>query len=138
MREMETTGRTRVVTQSGYGFFHGGDPRKFHPDSECSSPEEIAAHEITCAQWDAGNQVEAPAEEHGPWVRDGEMVLGDRPEGEGWRGVCVRRESYGLGSYEYEMDDAEYICHLCKQSFWGSVGEWDTPSDSLVCRKCAL
>jgi len=38
-----------------YGLFVGGDPRKFQPDTQCSTPEEIALHAEVCAEWNAGN-----------------------------------------------------------------------------------
>jgi hypothetical protein len=31
-----------------YGYFGGGDPRDFHPDHECCSPEEIKRHKEAC------------------------------------------------------------------------------------------
>lgn len=37
---------------SVYGFFHGGDPRYFHPDYECCSPSEIESHKRACAEAD--------------------------------------------------------------------------------------
>lgn len=36
--------------QPCYGYFAGGDPRRFHPDQEMSSPEEIARHKEACIQ----------------------------------------------------------------------------------------
>lgn len=44
--------------QSYYGFFHGGDPRNFSPDPECSTAEELEQHKADCAAWEAGNNVE--------------------------------------------------------------------------------
>ncbi len=38
-----------------YGFFCGGDPRKFEPDREYCLPHEIAAHKEACARWNAGH-----------------------------------------------------------------------------------
>lgn len=46
------------LNDSAYGYFAGGDPRRFHPDSECCTPEELAAHEAACAAWDAGNEID--------------------------------------------------------------------------------
>lgn len=37
-----------------YGLFPGGDPRDFLPDAEDCTPEEIAAWEAACAEWDRG------------------------------------------------------------------------------------
>lgn len=41
-----------------YGPFPGGDPREFEPDREDNTPEEIAAWEQACAEWDAGTGVD--------------------------------------------------------------------------------
>jgi len=34
--------------ESTYGYFCGGDPRDFHPDHECCTPEEIQRHKEAC------------------------------------------------------------------------------------------
>ncbi len=34
--------------EMGYGYFCGGDPRKFFPDAESCSPEELANHKAAC------------------------------------------------------------------------------------------
>lgn len=44
--------------QIGYGAFHGGDPRDFTPDPECSTDEERAAHKAACDAWERGDEVE--------------------------------------------------------------------------------
>ena len=41
------------VQESYYGYFSGGDPRKFHPDYEDCTPEEIANHKRACEEADA-------------------------------------------------------------------------------------
>jgi hypothetical protein len=38
------------ATESGYGAFNGGDPRKFFPDPDCSSEKEIAAWKAACEE----------------------------------------------------------------------------------------
>lgn len=45
---------------SSYGGFYGGDPRKFHPDHECCTADEIAAHAAACREWDQGNRPPDP------------------------------------------------------------------------------
>lgn len=44
--------------QIGYGAFHGGDPRDFTPDPECSTDEERAAHKAACDAWNRGEEIE--------------------------------------------------------------------------------
>lgn len=39
-----------------YGGYYGGDPRRFFPDHEACSAEEIAAHRAACAAWDRGER----------------------------------------------------------------------------------
>lgn len=83
-----------------YGFFHLDDPRDFIPDEECSTPEEIAAHKEACEKAERGEDWGPRSEEHGPWTKPGEpMVIGERPDGEGWRGACSAVRSFGLGTY---------------------------------------
>lgn len=80
------------MVHHGYGFFCGGDPRKFHPDGECSSPEEIENHRKACEQAEA--------------VESGR----DLPCPSGWEGtpdggsVHVTRAPFGLGMYTIEME----------------------------------
>jgi hypothetical protein len=79
------------VKESVYGYFPGGDPRKFEPDAEVCTPEELAAHREACAAADAAGDVDCPPG-HGALVRDGE-VIGI------WHGG-----PFGVGSYEIEVD----------------------------------
>ena len=76
-----------------YGFFTGGDPRKFSPDSESCSEEELAAHKAACALWnEAEKRGETPTPEMCP---------------SGWLpgGIHVLRAPYGVGVQEYDDDD---------------------------------
>lgn len=87
-------------TEYGYGFFHGGDPRKFHPDHESCSEKEIANHKAACGLWDESEaKGETPTPEACPsgWVYDdaGKPVM------------HILRAPYGIGTYEYEVDDDE-------------------------------
>lgn len=78
----------------GYGFYLGGDPRKFHPDAESCTPKELAAHKEACDKW---NEAEAKGEKMEP-----------DPCGSGWisPSVHVTRSAYGLGSYTFPTDAA--------------------------------
>lgn len=73
----------------GYGFYHGGDPRKFCPDAEGCTPKELADHKAACEKWD---EAEAKGEKLEP-----------EPDGSGWisPSVHVTRSAYGMGSYTY-------------------------------------
>ncbi len=75
---------------SGYGFFPGGDPRNFTPDTECCSPDEIERHRLACEAWDRGDE-EA--------IASGCVVLPD--------GGIVNISTFGLGVYMYWDDDDE-------------------------------
>ena len=63
-----------------YGSFHGGDPRRFKPEEEECSPEEIAAWKAACAEWDEGRGVD-----RGP----GCLTFGD--------GSAVTGTGFGVG-----------------------------------------
>lgn len=73
----------------GYGFFPGGDPRKFQPDEESNTEEELEAWRLACAEWDKGNQVDI----------GGSCVL--------INGMIFTFSGYGLGSYEYDIDEPD-------------------------------
>ena len=78
----------------GYGFFPGGDPRCFSPDSEESgtTPEEHAAWVAACKRWDEAERagLKLPAE-------DGSCLPGP--------GVIVTRARFGLGGYSFPCTD---------------------------------
>jgi hypothetical protein len=83
--------------ESGYGYFHGGDPRNFHPDGECCSPDEIANHRKACQLWDeaeAKGKTPEPEECPSGWIFDehGKPI------------AHVLRSPYGIGIYTYEME----------------------------------
>lgn len=73
-------------TGHGYGFFPGGDPRQFHPDSEGQTPEEAENHKAACAAWDAGSTASES---------DGQCIPGVG---------FIDRCQFGLGSYEWTED----------------------------------
>ena len=77
----------------GYGAFPGGDPRLFHPDGECSTAGERAAHSLACAAWERGDRPRVPVSGV-EWVKD--------PRGDGL--AFVERSAYGLGVYDVFCD----------------------------------
>jgi hypothetical protein len=83
-----------LVENDGYGYFPGGDPRRFQPDEECCKPDEIERWKADCAAWERGERPDVG----GPhsYVTDEEgRVL-----------VRVTRAHYGLGSYTYRNQGA--------------------------------
>lgn len=44
------------MSEPVYGLYIGGDPRKFSPDVECSTSEEMALYWAICHEWNSGNQ----------------------------------------------------------------------------------
>lgn len=74
----------------GYGFFPGGDPRRFHPDEDSCTPEEIVSHKAACDRWEAGDTTALPGScVHGP-------------------GFILTLSGFGLGSYWCEEDDGPW------------------------------
>lgn len=76
-----------------YGFFHGGDPRDFHPDREECSPDEIENHRLACEVAEAqaeGRELPCPSgyiyDANGDWI------------------AHVLRAPFGIGTYQYEME----------------------------------
>lgn len=67
-----------------YGPFPGGDPRRFEPDSECCSSEEVQRWKEECAAWDRGE-----GQDRGP----GCATIGD---GSVWTGT-----GFGVGTYRW-------------------------------------
>lgn len=85
-------------TEVTYGFFSGGDPRKFRPDAESCMELELEAHRKACALWDeAEARGETPTPEACP---SGWIVLNGTQ-------VHVLRAPYGIGTYEFTYDDGE-------------------------------
>lgn len=73
----------------GYGFFPGGDPRKFKPDEELCTEDEMKSWAVACAQWEIGNEVA---------VGSSCIVAG---------GMIVTISTLGIGTYEFEWDDPD-------------------------------
>ena len=88
----------RRRTETGYGFFCGGDPREFEPDVESCLDHEIANHKAACALWDeAEARGETPKPQPCPvgWVFDksGNAL------------THILHAPYGIGAYKYDVDD---------------------------------
>ena len=88
----------KTKTEYGYGFFCGGDPRKFYPDTQSCSEAELLNHKLACELWDKmGAKGEIPTPEKCPseWVFDknGKPIM------------HILRAPYGIGGYEYEVED---------------------------------
>lgn len=79
---------------SGYGCYHGGDPRMFHPDSESCTPEELAAHKKACDEWTEAENAAKPSP--------------DAPCPSGWIGpnIHVNVAPFGIGCYMYPSHTA--------------------------------
>jgi hypothetical protein len=73
----------------GYGFWCGGDPRKFHPDAEDCTAEELAAHKAACEAFDKADAL-------------GEK-LEPMPCQSGWIGpsIHITKSPFGIGSYTF-------------------------------------
>lgn len=82
--------------ESGYGFFHGGDPRDFHPDSD-STPKERENHRKACALWDE-------AEARGETPEPEKCPSGWEYDADGKPIMHVLRAPYGIGVYTMEWE----------------------------------
>lgn len=81
-------------THGMYGFFPGGDPRRFSPDRDGQSEEEAKAHAEACQRWnDAEKAGQQAAPEAGSCIHAGPVIL-----------TLAR---FGLGVYEYDCDDPD-------------------------------
>jgi hypothetical protein len=81
----------REGSDSGYGYFPGGDPRDFSPDPDASTEAERTAHKVACDAWDRGERPVTPGpHEH---FQEGET--------NGW----ITRSFFGLGVYNMEDPD---------------------------------
>lgn len=83
----------RLMTESTYGFFCGGDPRKFYPDASQCSKEELESHRRACQLWnDAESQGDTPNPEACPsgWVvGDDGKVIGHVLKAQYGIGICT-------------------------------------------------
>lgn len=88
-------------TACGYGFFPGGDPRLFTPDSDGQTQEEAENHRKACEAWDKGSTTSEP---------DG-MVI----PGLGFIDQC----QFGLGSYEWTEE--LWVWDWLRWEWWPSL-----------------
>lgn len=77
----------------GYGFYPGGDPRKFFPDPDMCSPEELANHQLACDAMDEGGVMD--------WPQGCIVVVKD-----GIRRY-VNISSFGIGGYNDDEDEED-------------------------------
>lgn len=85
--------------QTGYGFFCGGDPRKFTPDPECSTEQERAKWKAECEAWSRGEQVDTSGNV-GRWVSEN---------------LHIQPGGYGLGTYSYEDEFSAGLAKALKR-----------------------
>lgn len=83
-----------------YGFYHGGDPRKFEPDQECCSADEIDRHRRACILW---NEMEAKGEIPTPEKCESGWIYDD----DGKPVMHILKSSYGIGVYEFPDEEEE-------------------------------
>lgn len=83
--DCEMCGSSGVV--ESYGPFAGGDPRRFTPDEDDCTPEEIAAHKAACEAMDRGEDAARPP---------GCALMGD---GSTWTG-----KGFGIGVNRWDCD----------------------------------
>lgn len=72
------------IQEWGYGHYKGGDPRKFCPDYECCTPQEIERYKSDCDAWDKAD------------------LNGTPHPTEGRCGCC--NGTYGIGGYVMEFE----------------------------------
>ena len=94
-----------------YGFFPGGDPRKFTPDGEDCTDAERAAHKEACRIWDeaeAAGRSMNPAEPSGSWLAsdDGKTVM------------HILKANFGIGTYSYST----YVAQLARAALAKAEG----------------
>jgi len=91
----------KYAHDTGYGFFFGGDPRRFSPDEESSTSEEIAAWEAACAEAEADEKARDLASPCGLEIveHEGRNVP-----------AFVDRAPFGLGTYECGDEEAAAAC----------------------------
>lgn len=94
------------TTEHGYGFFPGGDPRRFSPDGDATE-KEIANHKAACAAWDRGEQSSHPDCFHGD-------------------GYVLTSCQFGLGSYEWddELWPWEWVRYVAWPHFKNRLWWW--------------
>ncbi len=90
--------RTAANPETTYGYFPGGDPRNFHPDPECCTPVEMAAHKAACEAWDGGDRTEHERHHHKLIENTGGRTV-----------IASMAGAFGLGTYQFRDEDAEDV-----------------------------
>lgn len=87
-----------------YGSFHGGDPRDFKPDPECSTDEERKAWREACAKAKKDDKARSLDDTHRwlPLEKGGAMH--------------VQLSGFGLGSYRWRNPKAEKALAIVRAS----------------------
>jgi hypothetical protein len=88
-----------LATDQSYGSFHGGDPRDFSPDHECSTEAEREAHRLACIEAEAS---EAGREHPGDVIRGG--------------GILGHRVLFGFGVMTFRDPEAAEIERICLEA----------------------
>jgi len=91
------------ASEEVYGFFPGGDPRRFAPDPDGSTEAEREAWREDCETW---NRLEA---------------MGAMPEPKPSccrieNGMILTRNGYGLGTYSIVNEEADEMVRLCEEA----------------------
>ncbi len=85
-----------------YGFFHGGDPRQFHPDSD-STDTERASHKAACEEYERNQTASPSCCEH----RDG---------------MIITKAPFGLGVNTYQDENAVRLLALVEAAIAKAEG----------------
>lgn len=88
--------REAAQDQSVYGFFHGGDPRDFYPDSDATE-DERAAHKAACEQYERDAVGNPSCCEH----RDG---------------MTITKAPFGLGVNTYRDEEAVKALQIAEKA----------------------
>lgn len=83
----------------GYGYYPGGDPRHFHPDEECCTPAEIAAHKAACEAWERGETPD-PGGPHLPLTEENIAKYAPSVVVKHGAGGHITVAHYGIGTYD--------------------------------------
>ncbi len=85
--------------REGYGAFHGGDPRDFTPDPECSTEEERAAHAAAVAKAETDESSRNLEPSHRWVMRDDPLPEGGITTIKMGSARHVEVPMFGLGTY---------------------------------------
>lgn len=119
--------------QIGYGAFHGGDPRNFTPDPECSTDEERAAHKAACDAWARGEEIAVRGgceyREVEPGTEIATAVEEIRKEAGAAATVApgivrVQAQTFGLGTYVCRDPQVTEIVERINAAIGALGGQW--------------